>query len=146
LGPLTSQGVYLDTSVLVALMATDRLTARAELFLADDPSLIFISDFAGAEFASAIARRFRAREITQADGMDIFAGFDAWRQQIPKIVSAISIDIACAEAFVRRLDITLRAPDALHIAICQRVGLSLVTFDDKMAASARMLGVDVAAA
>lgn len=49
-----------------------------------------------------------------------------------------------AEAFVRRLDLTLRAPDALHIAMAQRNGAALVTFDEKMAACAKALGTLVA--
>jgi predicted nucleic acid-binding protein len=37
----------------------------------------------------------------------------------------------------------LRTPDALNIAISQRVGAALATFDDKMADNARSLGVPV---
>ena len=49
-------------------------------------------------------------------------------------------DLAAATVFLRRLDLPLRTPDALHIAIAQRVGAMLVTFDRQMAASARTLG------
>jgi predicted nucleic acid-binding protein len=49
-------------------------------------------------------------------------------------------DLAAATMFLRRLDLPLRTPDALHIAIAQRVGAMLVTFDRQMAASARTLG------
>jgi predicted nucleic acid-binding protein len=48
--------------------------------------------------------------------------------------------VSAAEAFLRRLDLNLRTPDALNIAIAQRVGALLVSFDEKMAASARALG------
>ena len=48
-------------------------------------------------------------------------------------------------AFLRRLDLTLRTPDALHIAIAQRLAAELMTFDQKMAASARALGTAVPA-
>lgn len=48
-----------------------------------------------------------------------------------------------AEAFVRRLDLTLRAPDAINIAIATRLGLALMTFDSGMANCARALGADV---
>ena len=41
------------------------------------------------------------------------------------------------------LDLPLRTPDALNIAIAQRVGADLLTFDHKMAASARSLGTTV---
>jgi predicted nucleic acid-binding protein len=53
-------------------------------------------------------------------------------------------DVAAAEAFLRQMNITLLAPDALLIAIAQRTGASLVTFDSKMAASAQTLGLGIA--
>jgi predicted nucleic acid-binding protein len=52
-------------------------------------------------------------------------------------------DIRMAESLLRRLDLTLRAPDALNIAITQRVGAELATFDEGMAGCARALGVSV---
>ena len=55
-------------------------------------------------------------------------------------------DIASAEAYLRRLDLNLRTPDALNIAIAQRVGATLVTFDLRMAEAARTLGTAVAPA
>ncbi len=55
-------------------------------------------------------------------------------------------DVRLAETFIRRLDLTLLAPDALHIAMAKREGAALATFDAKMAASAQNLGLDVAAA
>jgi uncharacterized protein len=45
---------------------------------------------------------------------------------------------------LRRLDVNLRTPDALHIAIAQRLEATLVTFDWGMAAAARPLGMAVA--
>jgi uncharacterized protein len=45
---------------------------------------------------------------------------------------------------LRRLDLTLRTSDALHIAIAQRVNATQVTFDRSMARSARALGIAVA--
>jgi predicted nucleic acid-binding protein len=53
-------------------------------------------------------------------------------------------DLAAATMFLRRLDPPLRTPDAVHIAIAQRLGTTLVTFDRQMAASARALGTAVA--
>jgi len=36
-------------------------------------------------------------------------------------------DVAAAAAFLRRLDLTLRTPDAPHIAIAQRIRAELLT-------------------
>jgi predicted nucleic acid-binding protein len=44
---------------------------------------------------------------------------------------------------LRRLDMTLRAPDALTIMIAQRADAALLTFDAMMARSARTPGLDV---
>jgi predicted nucleic acid-binding protein len=43
-----------------------------------------------------------------------------------------------------RLDLTLRTPDAIHIAIARRLDATLVTFDQRMATNARALGMAVA--
>jgi hypothetical protein len=40
-------------------------------------------------------------------------------------------------------DLPLLTPDALNIAIAQRVGAEILTFDKKMAVSARVLGSTV---
>jgi predicted nucleic acid-binding protein len=53
-------------------------------------------------------------------------------------------DIAFAESLIRRLDLMLRTPDALNIAIAIRVGATLATFDVRMAEAARKLGAAVA--
>ena len=103
-----------------------------------------IADFAGAEFASAIARRVRTRESTLSDAQRDLADFDVWVERSARRVGISPADIAVATTFLRRLDLTLRTPDALHIAIVQRLDATLVTFDRRMADSARTLGIAVA--
>ncbi len=46
-------------------------------------------------------------------------------------------DARLANAFVRRFALMLRAPDALHLAISQRVDATLVTLDSRLASAAR---------
>lgn len=135
---------YLDANVLIALFTNDALTARAETLLRAEKPVVLVSDFAGAEFASAVARRMRMGEYTISDAQLIFTNFDAWTARAAQSIGVVAADVKTAEAFLRRLDLTLRTPDALHIAIAQRAGATLVTFDQKMAASARMLGTPVA--
>jgi predicted nucleic acid-binding protein len=138
--------VYLDASVLVALLTDDPFTRRADAFLRENASVLIISDFAAAEFASVIARHVRTGDIMQNDAHIVFSTFDAWAARTAQRLEIRADDIAGATAFLRRLDLTLRAPDAINIAIAQRVGATLVTFDDKMIASARALGTPVAGA
>lgn len=138
--------VYLDASVLIALFTDDPFTSRADTFLRANSSVLIVSDFAAAEFASVIARHVRTADITPDDARIVFSTFDAWTARATQCAGTTAADVAVAEAFLRRLDLTLRTPDAINIAIVQRIEATLFTFDDKMMASARALGTMVAAA
>jgi predicted nucleic acid-binding protein len=138
--------VYLDASVLVALLTVDPMTARADMFMRTNEPLIVVSDFAAAEVTSAIGRRVRTREMNAEHAKAAFSAMDAWIARKGGRRRLTSADVTRAGALMRRLDLTLRTPDALHIAIAERVGATLATFDEKMAAAARVLGLSVAAA
>lgn len=136
---------YLDANVLVALVSVDALTARAEQFLRRWRPALVVSDLAAAEFASAISRRVRAREMTADSAWHALSTFDAWTARAASRVDLAPCDIATASAYLRRLDLPLRTPDAIHIAMAQRLDCELLTFDAQMSASARALGTRVAA-
>jgi predicted nucleic acid-binding protein len=133
--------VYLDASVLVALFTDDPHTARADAAIRAQTPVLVVSDFAAAEFASAIARRVRMGRIEADAARLAFSTFDGWAARIAERVEMKPEDVVAAEAYLRRLDLTLRAPDALNIAVAERVGAALMTFDVKMVASAQALGV-----
>jgi predicted nucleic acid-binding protein len=135
---------YLDANILVALLTVEPLSGRAENFIASTIERLIVNDLASAEFSSAIARRLRMRETTLDEARADLADFDLWVMRFAQRVEIAPIDIAVASTFLRRLDLPLRTPDAIHIAIAQRVGATLVTFDRQMAASARALGTAVA--
>lgn len=88
--------VYLDASVLVALFAKDPFTQRADDFLRRERPALTVSDFAKAEFASAIARRVRTSELSEKEGRDAFAAFDVWTARAVRSIAASSADIATA--------------------------------------------------
>jgi predicted nucleic acid-binding protein len=138
--------IYLDASILVPLFINDAFTSRAKAFLHSDAWLLIVTDLAAAEFASAIARRVRMGDVKEADARLVFSHFDTWTGQAARRVETSTADISAAEGFLRRLDLSLRAPDAIHIATAQRLGATIATFDDKMAECARALGTAVAAA
>jgi predicted nucleic acid-binding protein len=134
--------VYLDASILVSLFTVDTLTARADAALRERSPLLMVSDFAAAEFASAMARRVRMQIITADEARAAFSTFDAWIARTTTLISMTSADVTAAAGFLRRLDLTLRTQDALHIAIAQRVGAALFTFDQQMTSAARALGTN----
>lgn len=135
--------VYLDASVLVALLTEDPHTSRAYAFLRKRKPVPVVSDFAAAEFASAVARRVRMGEINSGDARSTFRTFDAWLPHGAVRADLTSADISTAIAYLRRLDSALRTPDALNIAIAERVGADLLTFDIRMEEGARALGARV---
>lgn len=136
--------VYLDASVLVSLFTSDALSGRADRYFDGALPAVLLSDFAAAEFASAVARKARTGALLVDEAHAAFAAFDAWVSTEATRVRVSPADISVADSFLRRLDLTLRAPDAVHIAMTIRLGAALATFDRAMEASARTLGCAVA--
>jgi uncharacterized protein len=136
--------LYLDASVLVTLFVIDPLSARAEVLLSAHPEIVFVSDFAVAEFSSAVGRRVRTRDLTPEDAQLAFSNLDTWVERSAYREEITTGDIDSANRILRRLDVNLRTPDAIHIAIARRLEATLVTFDRSMAAGARDLGMAVA--
>jgi predicted nucleic acid-binding protein len=131
----------LDASALLPLFISEVKTQRAHELLRGN--VLVISDFAVAEFSSGVARRNRLGEIGASDAAVVFGSFDAWVAKVARRESLTTGDVAVAVGLVRRLDLGLRAPDAVNIAIAQRCDARLLTFDEKMSRSARSLGMTV---
>jgi uncharacterized protein len=132
--------VYLDASAVVSLFLIDAFSVRARALLGDVSGPI-VADWCVVEVSSVISTQVRIGAITQQDAQKIFTNFDAWRANLEDIETS-AVDMAAAAQFVRRPDLALRGPDALHIAIASRLGAKLLTFDAKMAAAATALGVE----
>jgi predicted nucleic acid-binding protein len=66
------------------------------------------------------------------DAQAIFSDFDAWTVRTARRVPILPGDMKAAKSIGA-------APDALHIAVAQRNGAALVTFDEKMAACAKAM-------
>jgi predicted nucleic acid-binding protein len=138
--------VYLDASFLVPMFASQEpLTARASAYIEASAPEVVISDLAGAEFASAVARLTRMGALTEAQAAGLFADFDTWVARVATRAETTTADVGAAAGFIRRLAFNLRTPDALNIAIAQRTAASLATFDARMAESATALGLPLAA-
>ena len=135
--------VYLDVNVLVPLFAIDPLTQRADTALRRLHDDLIVSDFSGAEFSAVIARRVRTRDLRADEARTAFANFDTWCARHAKLVSIESADILGATGLMRRLDLSLRTPDAIHMALVQRIDCRLLSFDRTLVSAARALGIAV---
>lgn len=134
--------IYLDASVLVPLLTKDALNGRARALLYGSDRALILSDFTQAEFSSSVSRRVRTRDLSVQEARLAFDKVEVWSAGSHQI-ETISADIRAAEVLIRRLDLPLRTPDALNIALAQRAGAALATFDRQMADSARRLGLEV---
>ncbi|HWD26384.1 MAG TPA: type II toxin-antitoxin system VapC family toxin [Rhizomicrobium sp.] len=138
------ESIYLDAGVIVSIFLIDGFSNRADTYLRSLSRPVVVSDFASAEFISAVGRRLRMRELSDAEARLAISNFDGWRGGAVRPAETTSLDVVAAEQFPSRLDLVLRAPDALHIAIARRLGAELATFDSRMAECARALGAPVA--
>jgi uncharacterized protein len=134
---------YLDASVLVTRTVTEPSSEAVDIFLKSYDEAVGVSDFAAAEVASAISRMVRTRLIAAETAEERLVDFDTWRSIRTDVIDLDPSDARLANTYVRRFDLMLRAPDALHAAICRRLDLTLVTLDRRFAKAARVLGVDV---
>lgn len=133
---------YLDTSLLVASLVREAGTVAAKTYLSertDQPLLI--SRWVVTELSSALALKVRTGTITaneQSAALSMFRRFSTLRLQVVNVEPA---DFEVAAALCDQIGVPLRAGDALHVAVCKRIGTRLATFDAGLAAAASHHGV-----
>ena len=132
---------YLDASTILPTLIEEVGSAAVDRFIAENDEPLVISEFATAEVASALSRLVRTGLLDPDDASARLADFDAWRAVSTEDFDLQASDVRLANVFVRRFDLMLRAPDALHAAACRRTDFLLVTMDKRLAAAAEELGV-----
>jgi predicted nucleic acid-binding protein len=133
--------VYLDASVILPMLLEEPASEAVDAFLLACDEPLIVSEFAASEVASAASRLVRTGRLTGDQAASALADFDAWRAASTTDIDLGPADIRLAHVFVRRFNLMLRTPDALHAAICRREGLRLVTCDRRLAHAAEALGV-----
>lgn len=136
--------LYLDASVLLPTLINEAGSANVDSLLRQNPGGLFISEFAVAEVASALSLSVRIGRLAEEDATERLAYFDTWRAARAENIDVERMDVRSAGLIVRQFDLMLRTPDALHIAICHRLGASMATLDRRLAAASASLGVPVA--
>jgi uncharacterized protein len=135
--------VYLDASVIVPTLVSEPSSPTVHAFLLANIRPILISDFAASEVASALSRLVRTGDLDRTDAEQRLVTFDAWLAADPQVPAVEIGDVPLAAALVRRFELKLRTPDALHIVLADRLGAELVTRDDRLARAANTIGVPV---
>ncbi len=131
-----------DASVLVSLIVPEP-TSVAVLEMIRVSEHPVVSDFAFGEVCSAMSIRVRSRQIDASEAERILELLEDWTERIARRVTIEPRDIAQATRFVRRFELGLRMPDALHLALAQRLDAPIATQDRRQAVAAAKLGLRV---
>lgn len=132
---------YIDTSVLVAYYCPEPSSRACQEALAKHAAPA-ISPLVELELHSAVASKVRTRELDAAAGRRILAQFAAHLADgLYRVVPIQAAQYRQARDWIGGFSITLRAPDALHLAAALANGLVLLTADKAMARAAGQLGV-----
>ena len=136
--------IYCDTSLLVAALAREPNSERAQEWLATHSShALCVSDWVVTEFAGALAFKQRTGQISAELRTQIRA---RWQEMV---TTTLAIDevrrdaFELAARFCNMQNAKLRSGDALHLAIASLGGHSLATLDRAMAEAAVAVGVGV---
>lgn len=134
---------YLDASAILPTLIVEPTSIAVTRFLSETDHTLIVSEFAAAEVASALSRLTRMGSLDRDQAMSHLSDLDMWRSAFTENIDFSPSDVRLASQFVRRFDLTLRAPDALHAALCRRGDHVLMTLDKRLAAAATRLGLQV---
>lgn len=132
---------YIDASALAAIVLREPASSAVDDLVRVRSDTLFVSDFCLAECTSALATFGRRKNWSQSQTDGLWPELDAWVAVTARPVPTEAEDVARAISIVRRFDLKLRAPDAIHVATAARLEARLITLDKRMARAATALGV-----
>ena len=137
--------IYGDTSFLAPLYIEEATSTQVEATLrSQPPRQLSISDWTQVEFASLVSRRVRMGELESEQVTRIFRTFEADCADTYTVLPVSSFDFQLATALLRRDQTTLRAGDALHLAIARnRQVPEFLTLDKALTSTAQAFGLAV---
>lgn len=135
---------YLDTNILLSACLAEPASPRVRAWLDTADWNFTTSDWALAEFSSALGVKVRRGELTtrQADG--VLNVLDDDLLPALAVLETESQLVNAAAMLVRNWPLGLRTGDAMHLAFCSHAGrLALATADRILERAARAMGIVV---
>ncbi len=136
--------VYVDTSVIVALLTVEPKTQSVTAWYAELGDTPTCSDWLLTEFSSALSIKLRTGQITEATAKRVRKEFALLTDGGLRIVPVSRAAFAHAAEMVKLHDRGLRAGDALHLAVALELGAShMATLDVTLATNAKRNGMEL---
>ncbi len=136
--------IYADSSCLVATLTVEPATEQAVRWLADQaPDSLCSARWCGTEVASALSIKVRTGRLTAALADAVWREFERACDGLLQIVPVEPSDFAFAAQLCRVPDSGLRAGDALHLAVAQRLQCDAMwSLDRNLNLNARAAGLE----
>lgn len=134
--------LYFDTSIFIPLTVAEQKSETIQnWFSSCDPLGIVVSDWVMVEFRSALSLKLRTGQLNAA-ARD--ASEKVMRTYISDYFTTVAVqrvDFQRGAALAHQESLKLRAGDALHLAIAERLELELATLDGHLHDAATVIGI-----
>ncbi|MEX0588350.1 MAG: type II toxin-antitoxin system VapC family toxin [Cyanobium sp.] len=134
--------LYIDTCVLLAVLMPEEHSIRAVAFLEQARAPLAISSWSVTEIHSALGLKVRTKALSHVQAESVLQGFERRLAPGLLLLELEPQDFRNANACLRGWTTSLRAADALHLAIASGRGASLCSLDAPFVAAAQQLGLD----
>lgn len=134
--------IYVDTSVIVALLTVEPRTNDVTTWYAGLSDMPMTSDWLITEFSSAMSIKLRTGQISDANAKQVRKEFELLSDGGLRIVQISRDAFRRAAEMCRAHDHGLRAGDSLHLAVALELGAShMATLDGTLAMNAKRYGI-----
>jgi uncharacterized protein len=135
---------YIDSCVVISATLTDDHTEKVtDWLLQRRSSELITSEWTLTEIASALGNFVRRGELDHVVASEKWLDIQALLNDEFKVESILPSDFRNSTRYMQDWEIGLRAGDALHLSVANRLNLCLVTTDATLVKAAKHINVSV---